>query len=101
MKIRPSNVPIAATHLPLALRIRNFSNPKARRTSQSAARNADRQGSHNGIAIAATEASVRCFPRFVPNAARAPKFLSNLATTGPFIVAIAIVMYDLVDNLLP
>jgi len=67
--------------------------------SQSAARNADRQESHNAMAVAVTEPRARCSQRPALNVARVPKFLSSLEMTDRFIAAIATEKYVLVDNL--
>ena len=68
--------------------------------SQSAAPHAARQESQSvtETAAAATGPDARCFPRYVPSAAKTPKYPLNLAVISQFTVAIVTVKSDRVDN---
>ena len=71
--------------------------------SPSAALRAARQGSQSVTEIAAMEIAAmppdaRCFPQHARSVARVPKYPLNLAVISRYIVAIATVKSDRVDN---
>jgi len=60
----------------------------------SAVPRAVRQGSRSIMEIATTGSGARCFPQYVPSAAKTPRYPSNPAVINRFTVAIATVKSD-------
>ena len=81
------------------LRNKNSSRLKATLTSLSAVPHAAKQGRQSVTeVVVATGPSGKCFPQYVPSVAKRPKYRSSPAKVDQYIVAIATIRSNRVDN---
>jgi hypothetical protein len=81
------------------LRNKNSSRLKATLTSLSAVPHAAKQGRQSVTeVVVATGPSGKCFPQYVPSVAKRPKYRSSPAKVDQYIVAIATIRSNRVEN---